>query len=33
VIARAGAGGFTLREVTDALQQHLDQGEPRKRTK
>jgi GntR family transcriptional regulator len=30
VIARAGSGGFTLREVVDALQQQL---EPRKRTK
>jgi GntR family transcriptional regulator len=30
VISRAGSGGFTLREVTDALQQQL---EPRKRTK
>lgn len=29
VIARAGSGGFTLREITDALQQQL---EPRKRT-
>jgi GntR family transcriptional regulator len=37
VVARAGAGGFTLREVTEALQQRLDQvpaqAEPRKRTK
>jgi GntR family transcriptional regulator len=30
VIARAGSGGFTLREITEALQQQL---EPRKRTK
>jgi GntR family transcriptional regulator len=30
VIARAGSGGFTLREVTDALQQQL---EPKRRTK
>ncbi len=30
VIARAGSGGFTLREVADALQQQL---EPQKRTK
>jgi GntR family transcriptional regulator len=30
VIARAGSGGFSLREVTDALQEQL---EPRKRTK
>jgi GntR family transcriptional regulator len=37
VVARAGAGGFTLREVTEALQQRLDQAvgqaEPKKRTK
>jgi len=34
VIARAGAGGFTLREVTEALQEKLE-GSPdtRKRTK
>ena len=31
VIARAGAGGFTLREVSDALQERLE--EPKKRTK
>ncbi|MEI9814066.1 MAG: GntR family transcriptional regulator [Acidobacteriota bacterium] len=28
VIARAGAGGFTLREVTEGLQQKLDESEP-----
>ena len=34
VIARAGAGGFTLREVSGALQERLDgAAEPRKRTK
>ena len=35
VVARAGAGGFALRDVTEALQQRLDQAqaEPRKRTK
>ena len=34
VVSRAGAGGFTLRDVTEALQQRLDQvsAEPRKRT-
>lgn len=30
VVARAGAGGFTLPEITEALQQHL---EPRRKTK
>ena len=35
VVARAGAGGFALRDVTEALQQRLGQAqaEPRKRTK
>jgi GntR family transcriptional regulator len=34
VIARAGAGGFTLREVTEALQERLEGSpEPKKRTK
>lgn len=33
VVARAGAGGFTLREVTESLQRRLEQAEPRKRTK
>ncbi|MEO8098067.1 MAG: GntR family transcriptional regulator [Acidobacteriota bacterium] len=34
VVSRAGAGGFTLREVVHALQQRLENAEPnRKRTK
>lgn len=33
LVARAGAGGFTLREVAEALQQKLEQAEPRKKTK
>jgi GntR family transcriptional regulator len=34
VVSRAGAGGFTLREVTEALQQRLDVSpDTKKRTK
>jgi GntR family transcriptional regulator len=33
VVSRAGAAGFTLRDVAELLQQRLDDTEPKKRTK
>lgn len=33
VVARAGAAGFTLRDVIETLQQQLNETEPRKRPK
>lgn len=33
IAARAGSGGFTLREVVEALEQRLEPSEPRKRNK